>query len=282
MSAAPPPAPAPALTSALTPASAPRIACTPASTHVRSARGDLLPLRTWLPPGPPRRAVVALHGMVTHAGWFAQLGDLLAARDTALLAPDRRGNGLARALGGAGDADLLISDACAAVHAARDLCDDVTLLSWCGSANFAVPAATRAPIRRFMLASPGLVPREEMAARFRAGVPTGGLLPLHFDPATDFTDDAEVQAAIRADDLYLRWIPAEVRDAWRHLNPIARDALRTLPVPTRCVLTRVDRMIDIPRTVELLAGIPIAWAGGGHGFLVEPAGARFVADLLAS
>jgi alpha-beta hydrolase superfamily lysophospholipase len=261
---------------------APRIACTPASAHVRSARGELLPLRTWLPPGPPRRAVVALHGMVTHAGWFAQLGDLLAARDIALLAPDRRGNGLARALGGAGDAELLISDVAPVVQAARDLCDDVTLLSWCGSANFAVPAAARAPIRRFVLASPGLVPREAMAARFRAAVPIGGLLPIHFDPAADFTDDAEVQAAIRADELYLRWIPAEVRDAWRHLNPIARAALRALTIPTHGVLTRVDRMIDIPRTVELLAGLPIAWAGGGHGFLVEPAGARFVADLLAS
>jgi pimeloyl-ACP methyl ester carboxylesterase len=220
--------------------------------------------------------------MVTHAGWFAQLGDLLVEHGIALLAPDRRGNGLARALGPAGDADLLIADVDAVVQAARDLCDDVTLLSWCGSANFAVPAAARVPIRRFVLASPGLVPREEMADRFRASLPTGGLLPIHFDPAGDFTDDADVQAVIRADELYLRWIPVEVRDAWRRLNPLARESLRSLPVPTSCVLTRVDRMIDIPRTVELLADLPIAWASGGHGFLVEPAGARFVADLLAS
>lgn len=220
--------------------------------------------------------------MVTHAGWFAQLGDLLVEREIALVAPDRRGNGLARALGPAGDAELLISDACAVVEAARDLCDDVTLLAWCGSANFAVPAAARAPIRRLVLASPGLVPRAELAARFRGGQPVGELLPIHFDPAGDFTDDAEVQAMIRADELYLRWIPVAVRDAWRQLNPIAREALRALRVPTRCVLTRVDRMIDIPGTVELLADIPISWAGGGHGFVVEPAGARLMADLLAS
>jgi pimeloyl-ACP methyl ester carboxylesterase len=218
---------------------------------------------------------------VTHAGWFARLGELLVEQEIALVAPDRRGNGLARALGGAGNAELLISDACAVVQAARDLCDDVTLLSWCGSANFAVPAAARAPIRRFVLASPGLVPREEMSARFRASQPEGGFLPIHFDPAGDFTDDAEVQAMIRADELYLRWIPVEVRDAWRQLNPIAREALRALPIPTRCVLTRVDRMLDIPGTVELLADIPVEWTGGGHGFLVEPAGARFVAGLLS-
>ena len=264
------------------PAPGPRIPSTPASSHVRSAHGDLLPVRTWLPRGRPRRVVVALHGMVTHAGWFARLGDLLVAHEIALVAPDRRGNGLARALGQAGNAELLISDVDAVVQAARDLGDDVTLLSWCGSANFAVPAAARVPIRRFVLASPGLVPRAEMSARFRASVPAGGRLPIHFDPAGDFTDDAEVQAMIRADELYLRWIPIEVRDAWRQLNPIAREALRALPIPTRCVLTRVDRMIDIAGTVELLADIPVAWTGGGHGFLVEPAGARFVADLLAS
>ena len=68
-----------------------RIASTPADWHVRSAHGDLLPARRWLPRGRPRRAVVALHGMVTHAGWFAQLGDLLVEQDIALVAPDRRG-----------------------------------------------------------------------------------------------------------------------------------------------------------------------------------------------
>jgi pimeloyl-ACP methyl ester carboxylesterase len=275
VSAAPPPPLPP-------PPPPPQIPSTPASLHIRSNLGDLLPARTWLPRGRPRRAVVALHGLVTHAGWFAPLGRLLVEHAIALVAPDRRGNGLARTLGPTGDAELLISDAVAAVHAAQDLCDDVTLLSWCGSANFAVPAAARAPIRRFVLASPGLVPRTEMAARFRAAQPTGGLLPIHFDPAGDFTDDAEVQAMIRADELYLRWIPVEVRDAWRQLNPLARQALRALPVPTRCVLTRVDRMIDIPATVELLADIPVTWAAGGHGFLVEPAGARLVASLLAS
>jgi alpha-beta hydrolase superfamily lysophospholipase len=239
-------------------------------------------MRTWLPRGRPRRAVVALHGMVTHAGWFAQLGDLLVAQGIALVAPDRRGNGLARELGQVGNAALLISDALAVVQAAREMSDDVTLFSWCGSANFAVPAAVRAPIRRFVLASPGLVPLAEMSARFRASQPVDGRLPIHFDPAADFTDDAEVQAMIRADELYLRWIPVEVRDAWKQLNPIAREALRALPVPTRCVLTRVDRMIDIPQTALLLADIPIEWTCGGHGFLVEPAGARFVANLLAS
>jgi len=258
------------------------IAGTPPVTFVRARNGDRLPVRTWLPPARARRAVVALHGLVTHAGWFAQLGAQLAPRGVALIAPDRRGNGYARELGGAGDAELLIDDVGAVVQLARELADDVTLLSWCGSANFAVPAAATVPVQRLVLASPGLVPRDEMAARFRASEPVDGHLPIHFEPATDFTDDPAVQAMIRADALYLRRIPVEVRATWRALNPRARAALATLPVPVQCVLARVDRMIDVPATCALLAEIPVRWAEGGHGLVVEPAGARAVAEVLAA
>jgi pimeloyl-ACP methyl ester carboxylesterase len=201
----------------------------------------------------------------------------------ALVAPDRRGNGLAAALSEVGNVERLISDVGDVVAYARELCDDVTLFSWCGSANFAVPAAARVPVQRFVLASPGLVPLEEMATRFRTSEPVDGFLPLHFDPASDFTDDVETQRAIRADGLSLRKIPLALRQAWRTLNPLAREGLAHLPVPTRCVLTRVDRMIDIARTVELVEGrakIPVHWAEGGHGFVIEPAGARTVAALL--
>jgi len=256
------------------------IANTLVTSYVRAKNGELLPVRVWKPASRPDRVVVALHGMVTHSGWFASLGELLVQRNVALIAPDRRGNGTARGLAGAGDPELLISDVDDVVNFAHELGDDITLLSWCGSANFAVPAAARVAIRRFVLASPGLVPLEHMAARFRSAQPVDGRLPIHFDPVTDFTDDPATQRAIRADALYLRWIPLAVRDAWKQLNPIAREALHKLPIPAQCVLTRTDRMIDIGKTVELLAGIPLHWADGGHGFVVEPAGAQLVARLL--
>ncbi len=260
--------------------SAPQILSAPASGHVIARNGDRLPLRLWRPAVSPRRAVVALHGMVTHSGWFAQLGELLAARDIALLAPDRRGNGEATGLGGVGEIALLCSDLAEVVRLARTLADEVELLSWCGSANFALPAALELPVSRLLLASPGLVPLPEKAAKFRAAEPSRGFLPLHFDPASDFTDDAATRLAIRADPLTLRRIPEELRGAWRTLNPLARRALAQLPMPARCALTRVDRMIDIPATVELIGAMPLHWAEGGHGFLVEPQGARFIADLL--
>lgn len=251
----------------------------PPQDFVPAGDGARVPVRIWTPPR-ARRVVVALHGMVTHAGWFAPLGALLVERGVALVAPDRRGNGHARGLGGAGDLAQLLDDVARVVRYARGLAEDITLLSWCGSANFAVPAALGLPIARLVLASPGLVPRDDMAARFRAAEPVAGYLPIHFDPAADFTDDPAVRAMIRADPLYLRRIPVEVRAAWRALNPRARAALASLAIPVRGVLARTDRMIDIPRTVALLDGVPIDWADGGHGFVVEPAGARRVAELL--
>lgn len=260
--------------------SAPYILSAPANGHALARNGDCLPVRLWRPASSPRRAVVALHGMVTHSGWFAQLGDLLAARGVALLAPDRRGNGEATALGGVGELELLRSDLAEVVQLARSFADDVELLAWCGSANFALPAALDLPISRLLLASPGLVPLPEKAAKFRVAEPSRGFLPLHFDPASDFTDDAATRRAIRADPLTLRRIPEELRGAWRTLNPLARQALARLQVPARCALTRVDRMIDIPATVELIGAMPLHWAEGGHGFLVEPRGARFIAALL--
>ena len=261
----------------------------PPTERLRSTSGEQLPVRLWLPPAQtsPRRIVVALHGMVTHSGWFAPLAELLTAQGLALLAPDRRGNGWAQQLRDPGNIELLLSDVDVAVARARQLCDDVTLLSWCGSANFAVLAAARLPIARFALASPGLVPLPAMSARLRVSEPMdedGAFLPVHFDPASDFTDDETTRCAIRGDALTLRRIPLALRETWRQLNPRARQALATLPLPTRCVLTRVDRMLDVPATLELLAaaGIPVRWAEGGHGFVVEPAGARAVAHLLGA
>jgi acylglycerol lipase len=266
-----------------------RIDVAPPDEEVASASGERLPVRVWRPPAAaaPRGVVVALHGMVTHSGWFALLGERLAAQGLALMAPDRRGNGWAQALRDPGEIELLLSDVEAVVARARQLSVDVTLLSWCGSANFAVLAAARVPIRRLVLASPGLVPLPAMSARLRASEPIdpdGAFLPVHFDPASDFTDDEATRRAIRGDALTLRRIPLALREAWRQLNPRARQALATLPIPTRCVLTRVDRMLDIPATLELLAAadIPVHWAEGGHGFVVEPAGAHAVANLLGA
>ncbi len=259
--------------------SLPEILETPPSSYVRASNGDLLPIRAWLP-ARPRRVVVALHGMVTHSGWFSRLGKLLFDQGVALIAPDRRGNGRAKDLGQAGNIDMLIADVHAVVELARASSDDVTLFSWCGSANYAIPASAQVAISRLVLASPGLVPLPEMSARFRNAQAVDGFLPIHFDPARDFTDLPEIQRIIRADKLYLRRIPLELRGAWKALNPLAKKTLGTLSIPHRCILTRTDRMIDIHQTASLMPAVD--WVDGGHGFVLEPIGSRAVATILGA
>jgi len=53
----------------------------------------VLPLRTWLPDGPPRAVIVALHGFNDYSHFFAKPGAFLAKRGIASYAYDQRGFG---------------------------------------------------------------------------------------------------------------------------------------------------------------------------------------------
>jgi alpha-beta hydrolase superfamily lysophospholipase len=55
--------------------------------------GARLPLRVWLPAGPPRAVIVAVHGLNDYSGAFGITGPLFAARGFAVYAFDQRGFG---------------------------------------------------------------------------------------------------------------------------------------------------------------------------------------------
>jgi acylglycerol lipase len=55
--------------------------------------GAQLPLRSWLPPGPARAAILAVHGLNDYSGAFEVTGAFLAARGFAVYAHDQRGFG---------------------------------------------------------------------------------------------------------------------------------------------------------------------------------------------
>ena len=59
----------------------------------RAADGAKMPMRHWLPPGPPRAVVLALHGMNDYSHAFEEPGKALAARGIAVYAYDQRGFG---------------------------------------------------------------------------------------------------------------------------------------------------------------------------------------------
>jgi len=66
---------------------------TAASHHRRSRDGLALHTHTWEPAGPPRSAIVLVHGLAEHGGRYAHVGEALAQRGHHVRASDLRGFG---------------------------------------------------------------------------------------------------------------------------------------------------------------------------------------------
>ncbi|WP_240342497.1 alpha/beta hydrolase [Methylococcus sp. EFPC2] len=66
-----------------------------ARAHFVASDGAVLPVRAWLPNGPARAALVALHGFNDYSRFFASTGEFLARHGVASYAYDQRGFGLA-------------------------------------------------------------------------------------------------------------------------------------------------------------------------------------------
>src|SRR4051794_19732836 len=96
--------------------------------------GDELPVYFW---DAPRAscAVVALHGMMSHAGWFGALASSFVERGVSFFAADRRGSGMATGLSGSADPQAWVEDVATVVARARHQASRVTLLCWCWGAR---------------------------------------------------------------------------------------------------------------------------------------------------
>ena len=75
------------------------------------ARGERLFVRTWIPPGAPRAAVIFVHGLGDHSGVHPGVSETLVPLGISVTAPDLRGNGRSPGRRGHVDAwDLLRED----------------------------------------------------------------------------------------------------------------------------------------------------------------------------
>lgn len=83
------------------------------------ADGVRLPLRTWLPAGPPRALIVAVHGLNDYSAGYERTGAYLAARGFAVYAYDQRGFGRSPQHGIWPGGDRLADDAWAVARLVR-------------------------------------------------------------------------------------------------------------------------------------------------------------------
>jgi alpha-beta hydrolase superfamily lysophospholipase len=248
--------------------------------------------RQFPPAGPARAAVVALHGIQSHGGWYVRSCSALADRGYAVSFLDRRGCGLNdRDRGDAPSFRRLLDDI---AEYLRTLAGPRFLLgiSWGGKLAVALQRRHPGLTDGLILIAPGLCPRVRQPFVTRLRILAARLVaprrrfPIPLNDPELFTANSERQRFIRDDPLALREASARLLVESVRLDVYARLALKQIREPILVLLAEHDRIIDDVATRRLVEGIPAAdrtvieYAGAHHTLEFEPGGPPFLGDLL--
>jgi alpha-beta hydrolase superfamily lysophospholipase len=245
----------------------------------------------------PRGAVLYLHGIQSHGGWYEQSGGLLAERGLTVLMPDRRGSGLnqdqrghvdsvERCLGDAQEMlDVLLKQTgFPAAH--------VVGVSWGGKLAVALAAAAPGKVRTLTLVAPGLFPRVDMTPVVKVRIAMAMVNDRHrlFDIPLNsphyFTANPERIRFLENDVHLLQQVSASFLLASRHLD---RRVRRFAKSPWRgslhLMLAGRDKIIDNARTRDWLQNLPMPdqqiteYPEAEHTIEFEPDPRRFFDEL---
>lgn len=237
----------------------------PEHTTWRAGDGTGLRGRRWVPQhafraNPRDVAVIYLHGIQSHGGWYEWSASVLASEGLSVFMPDRRGSGLnAEARGDVDTNERWLSDiddvALAASNAYGFQRFAVVGVSWGG--KLAVTWALRRPEQTaaVLLVAPGVFPRMGLGPLnlFKVAVslalhPTA-LYPIPLDDPGLFTANPAGQAFIRGDDLALQSASARFFRASSRLDRYLKDLPDgRLKAAATLVLAGRDRIIQNERT----------------------------------
>jgi len=286
----------------------------PTDATYPGADGTPLVMRVWRPalagpgaPGPvpprfsrPRAALVYLHGIQSHSGWYEASSRRLAEAGVAVYQVERRGSGAdtAHERGHVDRAEVWLADVALAAERARDETGvaGVHLLgvSWGGKLAVASAAARPDLYKSLILAAPGIVPRVDvhLATKVRVAkcLALGRPLERFPIPLADpnlFTENPERLRYIAEDPLSLREVTARFLYESRRLDRMVRRAAGAVRQPVFLALAERDRIIDNRATRGLVArlGAPrhriVEYAGASHTLEFEPDPEPFFRDLVA-
>ena len=235
----------------------------PARRQWEMSDGYLLHGRVWEPAGRnASHAVIYLHGIQSHGGWFEWSASLLAQCGCAVILPDRRGSGLNNTQRGdtpswqrwLGDIDELAEWSTTAF---KTQYFDLVGVSWGGKPALAWSLKNPDRTRKILLIGPGLFPAVDVnwSTRLKIGraLLTDGSrqfeIPLN-DPKL-FTDNPAGQKFIASDQLKLTH--ATARFFW-HSRQLDRFLFRTKQAVWRTkavlLLAEHDRIIRNQPTLE--------------------------------
>jgi alpha-beta hydrolase superfamily lysophospholipase len=239
---------------------------------------------TWRPPA-PRATLVLLHGLQSHAGWFADAAETLLDGGLAVYALDRRGSGSSR--GVRGDVgryvDWLDEVATIVEQARADFpASPVHLVGHCFGANVALGCVLirGLVVHSIVMLTPGLYVQPDYSAWEKARIVLSGLgaPDTRFRVPQDddlFTRDPDVLAWIQQDALGARTVTA--RCLWQvnaMLGALRRD-VGQVRVPVLVLEAARDRLSDNTRNRALLTralGDRCRWQtfDAEHFLLAEP------------
>jgi alpha-beta hydrolase superfamily lysophospholipase len=246
---------------------------------------------------PPSAVVIFLHGVASHARWFAETAADLNRHGVEVYGLDRRGSGrsggprghLDRYERALDDVEQLVR-LVAADHPGTPLF--LAASSWAAKLGVVYAAQRAGPLSGLLLLGPVLLPTVNLSPWRRARVVAGHLLrptaylPIPLTPE-QYTANPPYRDFIRADPL--RLLEATSRFFWetaRLDRRRRRDAAR-LALPVLLLQGDNDQMVDVPATRRWFAGLGgenktyRAYPGAGHTLDFEPDRTAYLGDMLA-
>lgn len=210
-----------------------------------------------------RRAVMYLHGIQSHGGWFLKSCDYLRQNACAVLAPDRRGCGMNQQDRGHCDSSAqLLEDLDRAVEWLREHCGvervDLVAVSWSGKLALVYAAMYGEKVRSVTLVAPGLCPRVNIALTEKITLGVHGIAQpkkLHDIPLkapTLFTENPAMLAFLENDPLAITQTTASFLITSTRLDMKVPRILKDIKAPVYLFLAAQDRIIDNAATIELL------------------------------
>jgi acylglycerol lipase len=246
---------------------------------------------------PPSAIVLFLHGIASHAGWFAETATDLGRHGVEVYGLDRRGSG--RSQGPRGHLDRYeraLDDVERLVRLVAAEHPQVPVFlaasSWAAKLGVVYAAERGAPLSGMLLLGPGLFPRVNLSSWHQMLVVAGHLvrptvrLPIPLTPEL-YTANPPYRDFIRADPL--RLLEATTQFFWQTARldrRRGRDTAR-LDLPVLLLQGTDDQMMDVPATRRWFDGLGgrhttyQAYPGAGHTLDFEPDRTRYLGDMLA-
>jgi alpha-beta hydrolase superfamily lysophospholipase len=201
-------------------------------------------------------ALIYLHGIESHSGWFAKPATLLQARGFAVYCVDRRGSGVNRENRGfvSGHVDsykTLIADLRSFIQLLRKRYDSVFLLgmSWGGKLALGYGLTHPEDIRGLVLITPGIRALVDVSLFTKIKIlwfaHTQPLEPIAIPiQAEMFTTAPRNLEFIRQDPLRLKYATAGFLWQSHRFDGYIDDLISTLQVPAQVFLAGGDTLID--------------------------------------